>query len=196
MKLSPKALPQSPFQQAKFTKTSSIQVIIKLFSQFSKEELTKKNEKVSVAGRIINRIRIFGKLIFADFADQSGIIQLKVVQNEDFTKVGRGDIIGVIGTVCKTDIQEKQNKKEVSIEVEKFVILAKCHQPLPDTAYFKLKDIEKRFRNRYLDFITHSENREIFFIRHKIIQNIRQFLDQDRKSTRLNSSHTDISRMP
>src|ERR1043165_7224038 len=152
---------QNPFQQTKFTKTSSIQEIIKLFSQFSKEELIKKNEKVSIAGRIINRIRIFGKLIFADLADQSGIIQLKVVQNEDFTKVGGGDIIGVIGTVCKTDIQEKQNKKEVSIEVEKFDVLTKCQRPLPDTAYFKLKDTEERFRKRYLDLLVNAENRQI-----------------------------------
>src|SRR4051794_30444485 len=171
-------LPPNPFQQTKFSKTSSIQKVIELFSQFNKEGLAKKNEKVKLAGRIINRIRVFGKLTFADLADQSGIIQLKVVQNENFAQVGRGDIIGVTGIICKTDIQEKQDKKnELSIEIEGFSILTKCQQSPPDTAYFKFKDNEERFRKRYLDLLVNAENRQILIKRHEIIKYIRRFLD-------------------
>src|SRR5262249_29087923 len=103
-------LTQNPFQQTKFVRTSVIGKIIHLFSQFSKEELTKKSEKADIAGRIL-RIRNFGNLIFADLADQTGVIQLKVNKIKGFAELDLGDIIGVKGTVCKTD------KGELSIEV-------------------------------------------------------------------------------
>ncbi|CAG8574839.1 5339_t:CDS:2 [Ambispora gerdemannii] len=163
-------LSQNPFQQAKFIRTNNIGEIIQLFSQFSKEELAEKKEKVSVAGRIL-RIRSFGNLAFANLVDQTGIIQLKVSKNKDFTELDIGDIIGAKGSVCKTD------KGELSVEVKEFILLSKCLKPLPDIHY-GFNDIEERFRKRYLDFIINSEKREILVIRHKIVKNIRQFLDQ------------------
>ncbi|CAI2167672.1 18440_t:CDS:10 [Funneliformis geosporum] len=172
-------LDQNPFQQREFTRKNDIQTIIKLFSHFSKEELSKKKQKVNIAGRIINRIRVFGKLIFADLADQNGIIQLKITQNENFSKVGRGDIIELTGIVCKTDIQDKQKEKqELSIELENFSILTKCQKSLPDTIHFKFKDVEERFRKRYLDLLVNAENRQILVKRHEVIKAIRKFLDQ------------------
>src|SRR5271163_2274780 len=95
-------LPNSPFQQNKFTRNNSSEKIFQLFSQFSKEQLAEKNEKVSIAGRIL-RIRSFGNLVFANLADQTGIIQLKVSKNQDFAELDIGDIIGIKGNVCKTD---------------------------------------------------------------------------------------------
>jgi len=163
-------LPQNPFQQTKFARTSSAKKITNLFSQFSKEELVKKNERVSIAGRIL-RIRNFGNLTFSNLVDQTGTIQLKVSKNKEFTELDIGDIIGVKGTVCKT------NKEELSIEVEEFILLSKCLKPLPDIHY-GFNDIEERFRKRYLDFIINAENKKILITRHKIIQSIRQFLDQ------------------
>src|SRR5581483_891229 len=154
----------------KFSRDTSINKIINEFATFSQEKLRLENKVVNIAGRIINRIRSFGELIFADLADQSGVVQLKVVQNEDFIKVGSGDIIGVTGRVCKTDAQNKQNKRELSIEVEKFVLLAKCQKTLPDTVYFKLKDAEERFRKRYLDLLVNAENRQILIKRHEVIK--------------------------
>src|SRR4051794_18965899 len=168
-------LNQNPFQQTKFSRNTSVNKIISEFANFSQGRLRLENKVVNIAGRIINRIRGFGKLIFVDLADQSGVIQLKV-QDKTFAKINSGDIIGITGKVCKTDAQEREKKQELSIEVEKFIILAKCQQPLPDTVRFKLKDIEKRFRNRPLDFIVNKEKKEIFFLRHKVIKNIRQFL--------------------
>src|SRR5436190_2065041 len=81
------------------------------------------------------------------------------------------DIIGVKGIVCKTD------KGELSIQVKEFILLSKCLKPLPDIHY-GFNDTEERFRKRYLDFIINSEKREIFLVRHKIIQNIREFLNK------------------
>ncbi|KLL05331.1 MAG: lysyl-tRNA synthetase [Mycoplasmataceae bacterium RV_VA103A] len=161
---------QNPFQQNKFVRTNNIGEIIQLFSQFNKEELAEKKEKVSVAGRIL-RIRSFGNLIFANLVDQTGTIQLKVSKNKDFAELDIGDIIGVKGFICKTD------KGELSIEVKEFILLSKCLRPLPDIHY-GFNDVEERFRNRHLDFIINSEKREILVIRHKIVKNIRQFLDQ------------------
>jgi len=163
-------LSQNPFQQTKFARTSSAKKITNLFSQFSKEELAKKNERVSIAGRIL-RIRNFGNLTFSNLVDQTGTIQLKVSKNKEFTELDIGDIIGVKGTICKTD------KGELSVEVEEFTLLSKCLKPLPDIHY-GFNDTEERFRKRYLDFIINSEKKKILIVRHKIIQSIRQFLDQ------------------
>lgn len=163
-------LSQSPFQQTKFIRTNSIEKIIHLFSQFSKEELAKKKERVSIAGRIL-RIRNFGNLTFSNLVDQTGTIQLKVSKNKEFTELDIGDIIGIKGTICKSD------KGELSIEAEEFVLLSKCLKPLPDIHY-GFNDIEERFRKRHLDFIINSENKKNLITRHKIIQNIRRFLDE------------------
>src|SRR6266513_1755583 len=146
-------LTQNPFQTTRFSKTTNIHSIIKQFSQFSKEELTKKSENTSIAGRIL-RIRSFGSLIFANLVDQTGIIQLKVSKNKDFLELDIGDIVGARGIVCKTD------KGELSVEVNEFILLSKCLKPLPDIHY-GFSDTEERFRKRYLDFIINSEKRDI-----------------------------------
>jgi len=163
-------LAQNPFQRTKFARNSNIRSIIQLFSQFTKEELIEKNEKVSIAGRIL-RIRSFGNLVFANLVDQTGKIQLKVSKNKDFTELDIGDIIGIKGVICKTD------KGELSVEVKEFILLSKCLRPLPDIHY-GFNDTEERFRKRYLDFIINSEKKDILVTRHKMIQSIRQFLDQ------------------
>ena len=160
-------LTKNPFQQNRFSKTINTYSIIQQFSQFDKEQLAEKKEKVSLAGRMTRK-----RMFFADLTDQSGTIQLKFSsKNKDFAELDNGDIIGVKGIVCRT------NTKELSVEVEEFILLSKCLKDLPGS-HFGLKDTEERFRNRPLDFIINSEKRDILIIRHKIIQNIRQFLDQ------------------
>ncbi|MCE8163721.1 MAG: lysine--tRNA ligase [Candidatus Moeniiplasma glomeromycotorum] len=161
----------NPFQQTRFSRTSDIETIISKFSQFSKEELAEKNEKVSLAGRMTRK-----RMFFADLTDQSGVIQLKFnSKNKDFEELNNGDIIGVKGIICKTDRQK--DKPELSIEIKGFVLLTKCLESLP-AAHYGLKDTEERFRNRSLDFIINKEKKAIFFLRHKIIKNIRDFLDK------------------
>ncbi|MCE8159087.1 MAG: lysine--tRNA ligase [Candidatus Moeniiplasma glomeromycotorum] len=169
----------NPFQQTKFLRDNNLCEISNKWGNLSQEELKIENKEIRVAGRILGRIRSFGKLIFANLVDQTGIIQLKAVQNKDFAELDIGDIIGVKGVICKTDAQEKQkDKPELSIEVKEFILLSKCLKPLPDASYYGMNDIEERFRKRYLDFIINSKKREIFIIRHKIIQSTRSFLDQ------------------
>src|SRR5256885_1168178 len=109
-------LTQNPFQQTKFSKTTNVHSIIQQFSQFDKEQLAEKKEKVSLAGRMTRK-----RMIFADLTDQSGTIQLKFSsKNKEFAELDNGDIIGVKGIVCRT------NTKELSVEVEEFVLLSKC----------------------------------------------------------------------
>src|SRR6266516_3156241 len=142
-------LTQNFFQKTKFIKTSNIRLIIQQFSQFDKQQLAEKKEKVSLAGKMTRK-----RMYFADLTDQSGTIQLSFENiKEEFKKLDNGDIIGLKGIICKTNRQNEQsNKRELSIEVEEFVLLSVCFKHLPST-YYRLKDIEERFRNRPLDFI-------------------------------------------
>src|SRR5258706_1149838 len=151
---------------------SSIQKIIEEFSCFSREELETKLISEKVAGKIL-RIRSFGKLIFARLLDQDSEIQLLITESnsKDFKKINIGDTIGVNGKICKT------NKGELSVKIDEFFLLGRCLKTLPDAAYYGLKNTETRFRKRYLDFIINPEKRKILINRHKIIQNIRRFLD-------------------
>src|SRR5690625_5939129 len=95
----------------------------------------------------------------------------------------------------------KTNTGELSIQVKEFTLLAKSLRPLPDK-YHGLQDIQMRYRQRYLDLITNQESRETFYLRSRIIQSMRNYLNKegflevetpmlhtDRKSTRLHSSH-------
>src|SRR6185437_12987873 len=155
---------KNPFQQNKFLRNTNCAEITNQFGNYSQAELEERLEKVSLAGRIM-RIRNFGNLLFANLVDQTGIIQLKVSKNKDFTELDIGDIIGVKGNICKTD------KGELSVEVQEFILLSKCLRPLPDIHY-GFNDIEERFRKRYLDFIINSEKKDILVTRHKMIQSI------------------------
>ncbi|MGE5529819.1 MAG: lysine--tRNA ligase [Patescibacteria group bacterium] len=131
----------------------------------------------AVAGRL-TAIRRQGKVTFADLADDSGKIQLYVKQDllgeEEFALFDRldlGDLVGARGTVFKT------RRGEVSLEVESFVLLAKALRPLPEK-WHGLKDVDLRYRQRYLDLIAHPEVREVFARRSRLISAIRQFLDE------------------
>ncbi|MEJ9371786.1 lysine--tRNA ligase, partial [Schinkia azotoformans] len=89
---------------------------------------------------------------------------------ETFDKADLGDIVGVSGEVFKTKVGE------LSIKVKEFTFLSKALRPLPDK-FHGLKDIEQRYRQRYLDLITSMESRETFITRSKILQSMRRYLD-------------------
>lgn len=165
-----KNLNKNPFLKKKF-KSVSLKKIIKNFSVFDREELIKKNKRTKISGRI-TRIRNFGKLIFIDLLEENEKIQLKLkLKEKDYFSLDIGDIIGVEGIICKT------NKGELTIEIEKLIILSKCLKNIPDL-YYGLNNQEERFRKRYFDFIVNPEERKIFLIRHKISNIIREFLNK------------------
>lgn len=133
-------------------------------------------QAVKLAGRLMS-IRGHGKTSFTHLMDMSGKIQLyfrqDVIGEAEYAKfhlLDIGDIIGVEGTVFKTQ------RGEISIKVSNFEILAKSLRPLPEK-WHGLKDVEMRYRQRYLDLIVNPEVRETFVVRSKIIQALRRFLD-------------------
>ncbi len=133
-------------------------------------------QRVAVAGRLMAK-RGHGKATFADLQDLSGRIQIYLRSNEIgeeayalFGKVDLGDILGVEGSVFKTRLGE------VTIAVQRFVILSKCLRTLPEK-WHGLKDIELRYRQRYLDLIVNPDVKKTFIIRSKIIQAVRRFLE-------------------
>ncbi|MEM8544020.1 MAG: lysine--tRNA ligase [Cyanobacteria bacterium P01_H01_bin.119] len=143
------------------------------------------NFEVAIAGRILAR-RVFGKLAFFNLQDQSGTIQLyldkKTIQAEmaerdaeAFTHLKQltdvGDFIGVNGTLRRTD------KGELSVHVQQYTLLTKALLPLPDK-WHGLTDVEKRYRQRYVDLIVNPEVRETFRRRALITAAMRRYLDQ------------------
>ncbi len=137
--------------------------------------------EVSLAGRVLAR-RVMGKIAFFSISDQEGPIQLfldkyiidqnnKKLSFEDLKElVDIGDWIGVKGSLKKT------NKGELSIKVSTWEMLSKSLQPLPDK-WHGLTDIEKRYRQRYLDLIVNPHSKNVFKIRATCISLIRRWLD-------------------
>ena len=129
----------------------------------------------SVAGRLV-AMRDFGKASFAHVQDSTGKIQIylkKDVLNEQYALVKKldiGDIVGVSGRVFRTKTDE------LTIEVKKIVLLSKSLRPLPEK-WHGLKDIEIRYRQRYVDLIVNPEVKDIFAARSSIIKAIRDFLE-------------------
>lgn len=134
-------------------------------------------DEVRIAGRLM-AIRGHGKASFCTLNDRTGNIQVyfKIdVLGEDkyknqFRKLDIGDIVGIRGVVFKT------HRGEVTVRVEDFDLLSKSLRPLPEK-FHGLQDVDIRYRQRYLDLIMNPEVRDTFRKRTKIIQSIRQYLD-------------------
>ncbi|OEG00323.1 lysine--tRNA ligase [Vulcanibacillus modesticaldus] len=161
----------------KYERTHTAQEILDELNQFSKEEIESRDVNVKIAGRVMSK-RLQGKAGFAHIQDVSGRIQIyirkdQVTENEFkvFDLLDLGDIIGVEGKVFKT------NKGETSIKVYKLHILSKSLYPLPDK-FHGLKDVELRYRQRYIDLIVNPEVKETFIMRSNIIKALRKYFDQ------------------
>ncbi|KAG5250131.1 hypothetical protein OIU78_013025 [Salix suchowensis] len=141
------------------------------------EESNVESDQVSIAGRIVAR-RAFGKLAFLTLRDDSGTIQLycekERLLNDQFEQlkahVDVGDILGVSGSMKRTE------KGELSVCVNSFSILTKSLLPLPDK-YHGLTDVDKRYRQRYVDMISNPEVADVFRKRAKIVSEIRKTVE-------------------
>lgn len=132
---------------------------------------------VRLAGRLM-AIRGHGKATFAVLMDITGNMQiyfkLDVLGEEkyaQFRMLDIGDIIGIEGRTFRT------KRGEITVKVEKFDLLSKSLRPLPEK-FHGLKDVELRYRQRYVDLIMNPEVRETFIARTKIIQAVRKYLDE------------------
>jgi len=160
---------KDPFKIVRYDVDSSSAEIISKF-----DEMEGKN--VSVAGRIMSK-REMGKASFCHIQDRDGRIQIYVridhigeESYNDFIKYDLGDIIGVKGEVFRT------RTGEISIKAHEITLLAKSLLPLPEK-WHGLKDVDLRYRQRYLDLIVNPEVKKTFITRSRIITAIRRFLD-------------------
>ncbi|HDR6312083.1 TPA: lysine--tRNA ligase [Bacillus cereus] len=162
----------------RFERTNATNDLLSLYGEFSKEELEEKEISVSIAGRIMTK-RGKGKAGFAHIQDLHGQVQIYVRKDavgdeeyELFKTADLGDLVGIEGKVFKTNVGE------LSVKATGFTLLTKSLRPLPDK-YHGLKDVEQRYRQRYLDLITSMESRETFVTRSKIIREMRRYLDDN-----------------
>jgi len=132
---------------------------------------------VSVAGRLMVK-RQQGGLVFADLQDGQGRIQLMASRNilgeEEFGRfadLDLGDIVGVTGPIFRT------KRGEITAEVQSFQLLTKSLRPMPEK-WHGLKDVEIRYRQRYVDLIANPEVREVFRARTRIITAMRGLFDE------------------
>ena len=159
----------------RYRRTHTTQEAAALFQE--KEGRKPESLEVSVAGRIVAH-RSMGKATFLDLRDGSGKIQVyfrkQVLGEEKYQHLNDfdiGDIIGVSGRLFRT------RSGEITVEASDLVMLAKSLQSLPEK-WHGLTDVEKRYRQRYLDLISNEKARHIFVIRSRLIAAIRRFLDE------------------
>lgn len=170
-----RALGIDPFG-TKFNQTHHAGELIAAYTELDNETLEGREIAVRLAGRIMQK-RSMGKAAFAHLQDLSGKIQIYVRQDaiqsnkyQAFDLLDIGDMIGVFGYVFKT------RTGELSVKVTDLEVLTKSLLPLPDK-FHGLKDIETRYRQRYVDLIVNPDVQKTFITRSRIIQSMRRYLD-------------------
>jgi len=158
---------------SKIKKDFSIGEILKDFNKISASD-----KRISTAGRIMG-LRDQGNLIFADIKDESGKMQIVLKKNllANFRLLKQsldiGDFMAVSGTLIKTKVGEK------SVEAKTADVIAKSLRPLP-SSWYGLKDIEERFRKKYLDIILNEQAKEKIVFRSEIVRIIRKELQKEK----------------
>ena len=153
------------------------EAIARLEESEAKKTSSQDDKPVNLAGRI-TAVRKMGKSSFMDIRDGFGKIQLLIQhgnlneeQSDLFKDLDIGDIIGVEGKLLRT------RTGEPTLAISDFTLLAKSLLPLPEK-WHGLADIDKRYRQRYVDLIANADIKEIFKKRSRIISAVRQFLDK------------------
>lgn len=161
----------------KWDRTHSANQLQELYRHLANgEESNNEKDCVSIAGRIVAR-RAFGKLAFLTLRDDSGTIQLYCEKDRLASQfeqlkalVDIGDILGASGSIKRTE------KGELSVCLNSFSILTKSLLPLPDK-YHGLTDVDKRYRQRYVDMIANPEVAETFRKRAKVVSEVRKTVE-------------------
>ena len=160
---------KDPYEITKFDVTAKTEEIINNFEEFDQKE-------VVIAGRLMSK-RIMGKASFCHVQDAFGKLQSYVSTNDlgeesykAFKTYDIGDIVGIKGFVFKT------KTGEISIHAKELTLLSKSLRPLPEK-FHGLKDIDLRYRQRYVDLIVNPDVKKTFIARSRIISKIREILD-------------------
>jgi lysyl-tRNA synthetase class 2 len=161
----------------RFKPGHTIAQVIEAYGSLSGPELEGVDQTFRLAGRLM-LVRQFGKAVFCHFQDGSSrlqaYVQRQVLGDEAFRmfkSLDLGDIVGFVGTLFRT------RTGELTLSVKEFTLLTKSLLPLPEK-YHGLTDVERRYRQRYLDLIVNPQVWQIFLQRARIIRLIREFLDR------------------
>ena len=161
----------------RYHRSSTTADAVALFQeQEAREGEGARTQPVSVAGRVMS-LRGMGKATFLDLQDGAGRIQAHLRrdilpdQYQLVRELDLGDFLGVSGPLFRT------RTGEVTVEASSLTVLAKSLRPLPEK-WHGLRDVEQRYRQRYLDLISNPDVRTVFVQRSKIISSIRSFLDR------------------
>ena len=165
-----------PFKATRFAVSAHADELHARFTSLSAESESPPDE-FALAGRLM-AVRKMGKgAIWADLWDRTGRMQLYVRQDAlgdeqfaIFDALDLGDVLGVNGTVFRS------KKGDLTLRVRGFEVLTKSLVPLPDK-WHDLVDVEKRYRQRYVDLIVNERAREIFITRSRILAEMRRFCD-------------------
>ena len=162
---------KDPFEITKYNRTNTAGEIKSNYESFEQKD-------VSIAGRIIAK-RIMGKASFCTIQDCDEKIQSYVSINDlgeenykAFKTWDIGDIIGITGFVFKT------RTEEISVHAKEVVLLSKSLRPLPEKIH-GLKDVDLRYRQRYVDLIVNPEVKNTFILRSKILKEVKNYLDEN-----------------
>lgn len=159
-----------------FRKEHAVSWVLEKFGGMQDDALEKQQDVFALAGRIVS-LRSFGKVAFFHLMDQSGRIQCYASRehlDEDVYKIVKkldvGDIIGVSGHLFRT------KTGELTIACRSLKLITRSMRPLPEK-YHGLKDMETRYRQRYVDLIVTPRAREIFAKRSLIVREFRRFME-------------------
>lgn len=164
-----------PYPNDKSPKNTALELVEK-YDSLTKEEIESLNETACIAGRVMT-IRGQGKAGFITIKDKSTNVQIYMnsknlteLEYLVYAKLDMGDIILVDGEVFKTNVGA------LAVRAKSFTILAKSLHPLPEK-YHGLKDVEERYRKRYLDLIVNEKSHHTFIARSQIISTMRNYLN-------------------
>ena len=154
-----------------FVRKDRLSNILKQYHSLSKDDLESKNiDGLSVAGRIVLK-RVMGNASFITIRDETTDLQIYVSKNDideyhEFKTWDIGDIVGIKGKLFRTKTDE------LTIHANQAVLITKSLRPMPEK-HQGLKDVETRYRQRYLDLMSNNQTKHLFIKRSKIIDSIR-----------------------
>ena len=160
-----------------FHKDHAVSWVLENFGGLEGDDLEKQEDVFAIAGRIVS-LRSFGKVAFFHLMDQSGRIQCYASRehlDEETYKIVKkldvGDIVGVSGHLFRT------KTGELTIACRSLKLITRSMRPLPEK-YHGLKDMETRYRQRYVDLIVTPRALEIFAKRSLIVREFRRFMEE------------------
>ena len=166
---------RDPFDARRFEVTATTAELVERYG-FLVQGQDAASEAWSLAGRLLSK-RTMGKTSFGDLGDRTGKLQIYVRKEElggeafaDWADLDRGDLIGVRGYMFRSKMGEP------TLHVTAFTPLAKALMPLPDK-WHGLQDVEKRYRQRYVDLIVNPDVRDTMVMRSRLVAEMRRFID-------------------